>query len=362
MTHLLPVHAARRCLILVLCLYAGTLSAQGDQAGTIVISRDSLKVSVEGKRWRFSPEDLPRGADPALDDRSWPLAASHLFVHGDTVKHGFRGIGWLRLHFRTDSTLRNRTLSLGIRQMGASEIYLDGQLVHRFGRLLPREEAVYYDPLTAPLSLPTLQPGAHVLAIRYANWDYRHNADRFNKTEAGFRVFISESSAGLSEFKLKHSFILFCFMLLAGVFFAFSLVHLILYLYYREDVANGRFSFMAASVAMIFVVPALMRLSHDPQWNVRLNYIEFFWFTAAAFSLSYLLNGLFPMRKWHFRAVAAICLGVVLVLIFQKKYIMHAMLVMFAAVPLEALGILVVANWRRLPGARIIGGSAGMKS
>jgi class 3 adenylate cyclase len=89
---------------------------------------------------------------------------------------------------------------------------------------------------------------------------------------------------------------------------------------------------------------------------LELSHIELAVVGVVALSLSYLLNGLFSRRKWHFYIVAAACLSIVPAMLFWKEAIPISLLAIIIAVPLEALYILVGALWQRLPGARIIGG------
>ena len=56
---------------------------------------------------------------------------------------------------------------------GAWEVYLDGPLLGRDGTVDPDPTRVQLNPNeTEPLELPGTGRGAHVLAVRFAPWQY----------------------------------------------------------------------------------------------------------------------------------------------------------------------------------------------
>ena len=82
--------------------------------------------------WKFHPGDNPQWAKPDFDDSHWQLADPGT----DITK--FRqlknaGVGWLRLHIKTDSSLARQQIMAWVSQYTASEIYLDGKLIQQYG-------------------------------------------------------------------------------------------------------------------------------------------------------------------------------------------------------------------------------------
>lgn len=97
----------------------------------------------------------------------------------------------VRFHFKVDSTLVGYPLALISEQHhGASEIYLDGELLYEIGSVSMFEEdnKPYRDNRPRPLVFQDTTE--HVLAVRFAN----HNTDTFNDYgfTAGFRFLIGE--------------------------------------------------------------------------------------------------------------------------------------------------------------------------
>ena len=118
--------------------------------------------------WKYSPGDEPRFADPQFDDRAWATLTSS--AKPQDSPSGWHGIGWFRLHLRIAPELANVSLNLEMAHLGASEVYVNGKLIRRFGvvgKTLAEETA--YNPNALPL-LVVLQTGTeHLITVRYSN-------------------------------------------------------------------------------------------------------------------------------------------------------------------------------------------------
>jgi hypothetical protein len=78
-------------------------------------------------------------------------------------------IGWFRLHLDVDSSLMNIPLALNIFQRGASEIYLNGKLIHKLGVVSqdPTEEVIF-NPNFTPYSFQFEDQAHQILAVRFS--------------------------------------------------------------------------------------------------------------------------------------------------------------------------------------------------
>ncbi len=82
--------------------------------------------------WKWQAGDNPDWAKPNLDDARWaPIDPSQDIM--DLPQLWQTRVGWLRLRFAVDSLMARKALALLVQQMGASEIYLNGQLIGKFG-------------------------------------------------------------------------------------------------------------------------------------------------------------------------------------------------------------------------------------
>ena len=100
------------------------------QADTIFqidhLSSDGILLD---RGWKFQVGDDPAYANAHHDDKAWKTINPALDIY-DLPQIPRSGIVWFRLHLSIDSALDNQ-LVLIIQQSGASEIYLDGELIHQ---------------------------------------------------------------------------------------------------------------------------------------------------------------------------------------------------------------------------------------
>src|SRR4051812_36148440 len=84
--------------------------------------------------WKFHTGDNPIWAMLNIDDSKWEnINPAKNIHHLPQVRNA--NICWLRLNLQLDSSLVGKPLALVIVQMGASEIYLNGRLIKRFGQV-----------------------------------------------------------------------------------------------------------------------------------------------------------------------------------------------------------------------------------
>jgi hypothetical protein len=129
-------------LLLFLILFANILLASEHKQ--LVISFDSLPYSLSrGIKWKFNENDQVDFKSKIWNDQQWKSVFSTLNMEdSSTIK--LNGISWFRLNFFVDTTLVDLPLALKINHYGASEIYVDGKLIHKFGRILHQDKIEYF--------------------------------------------------------------------------------------------------------------------------------------------------------------------------------------------------------------------------
>ena len=133
-----------------------------------VLTDNGASFTVLNEGWTYHTGDNPAYAAPDFDAAGWARIdpTKDIFDLPQLDKNG--QIGWFRLRFTPDSAL-NRPLAMRILQSGASEIYLNGRLIHRIGRIgATPAETEAFTPNGNPLSFPASGRGVQVLAVRYA--------------------------------------------------------------------------------------------------------------------------------------------------------------------------------------------------
>ncbi len=203
------------------------------------------------KNWKWHAGDNPDWAKADFDDSAWESIdpTKDIYDLPQIPKNG--QIGWFRLRLSVDSAI-NQQMVLMIQQSGASEIYLNGKLIHQFGNLSTNSREIKaFNPLEKPVSFPLQKDSLQVLAIRYAlqpNVLYANHFGSQNKILS--IVLISTEKAMDSYGKLSNfnnvwnSFSIGLNIILCILYFAF-------YLYYPKQKANLYFSIYCLFALMI---------------------------------------------------------------------------------------------------------------
>jgi len=237
-------------VVTVVLSIGGSPRASGaDRPDVVAFTQQKLeRILCLSKAWRYHPGDDPAWADPAFDDSSWALVEPSL-RDLDAVPNGWPGIGWFRRRVMLDPSVEDATIGVWAVQVGASELYIDGELAVRFG-------TVSADPETERAVSPqtfesvVLRPGeVHVFAVRFSN-------ARDNVFVGGFRGFemwfgnvgsmvtwainVTRVYSGVSAAA-------------AGMFGAFALLHLLLFLSRRELRENLHFTIFNTALVAVLV-------------------------------------------------------------------------------------------------------------
>ena len=117
--------------------------------------------------WKWHAGDNPEWAKAGFDDAGWEDIDPTKDIHA--LPQVFNAqVKWLRLTFEVTNKLP-LPLGLSINQAGASEIYLNGQLLQRIGHIDKDSTKVKaVDPLEFPINFPLDTIGKYHLAIRYS--------------------------------------------------------------------------------------------------------------------------------------------------------------------------------------------------
>ena len=244
------------CFAALIVLLAMAGQAQSNEVFTL--TADSLQngqaVELDKLGWKYQPGDDPRFADPQFDDRAWATLA-HSAKPQDSPG-GWHGSGWFRLHLRVAPELANGALNLEMAHLGASEVYLNGKLIRRFGivgKTLAEETA--YNPNALPLGV-VLQSGTEqVIAVRYSNqqaadvnsflawWLMRIvetpivvgiSGIGFRSRVSEFGTTVSQSGMGYGTLPYPFGYITFQF----AAFLSFGILHLLLFAFFARQRSN----------------------------------------------------------------------------------------------------------------------------
>lgn len=238
---------------------AASVSATTYPSEDPVVLVGSLEERVQLQEgWRYHPGDDLAWAAPSFDDSAWPLASSILPRAGEPPG-GWPGIGWFRRRLELAPGMPVTAVALRPMQAGASEIYLDGRLVARFGTVSSDPEVevpVYPNDFVGA----ALEPGrSHVLAVRYSN-------SGGNLQSNGVRGFALNLRSVVSAAAAYHRWgyeVITAPTVFAGAFAAFAVLHLLLFVFYPVAREHLYFAAFSATLAVLFVLEIAMQLTSD---------------------------------------------------------------------------------------------------
>lgn len=121
------------------------------------------------KGWKWHAGDNPDFAKADFDDSAWEsIDPTQDVMDLPQIQDG--KIGWMRIKIKIDSSLIPEPFGLTIIQVLASEIYVDGRLIERFGELNStqiRGNYTGYPTISSPINLPKTNTDL-VIAVRFA--------------------------------------------------------------------------------------------------------------------------------------------------------------------------------------------------
>lgn len=342
-------------LLVLLVFQMLTISVAASDS--LIYRLDSIKGLTELNRfWKYHPGDDSLWAAPAFDDQDWDTVSTRLDL-SKTNDSVFTGIGWFRLHIRIDSSLRNKTFALLMDQQGASEIYLNGKLINSFGKVSRDEDS---EKVENPKRIPGLihfgDSLDYVLAVRYSNLQALHNNKIYRQSTAGFTMSIAAYEREMQSLNGQLTASLLVFFLFM-VFFILSLVHFLLFIFYRKKRANLYYSiFMLLFSALIFVTFLSNWITEYPPVRNKTGFIVSLMFPLFFVPLTGFIYSLFMER---IPKIFGITIGIALLLsafyIIDVSFISVLYTAFVFLLWIEVTRVVIRAMIKRYDGAWIIG-------
>ena len=264
-------------VILFLSLW-GIVEQSIAQQLTQKLSSFSIKPKQELQgNWLYHKGDNPDWAKPSLDDTKWKRLNPRLWL--DSLEKGeFEGIGWFRLRLEVPKGLRGQTIALQMFQRGASEVYLNGKLAHKYGVVsIDGSKEKKYNPFGEPVKLTLGTNEAQVLAIRYSSsnaiWLHKY-LNRWART-AGFHVYIAPMDQSIKSVVDNRVFDAMVNVGRSGVLIALGLLHLFIFFYYPIQRANLYYALATLDLAVTFYINYLHQHTHSVDNVIWLNIVSY---------------------------------------------------------------------------------------
>ena len=349
-------------LILVVFGFIGEAVAQDSETipdKLVLKLNEANSVAVSSVYpWKYHPGDNPEWASPTFDDTEWEsiFTLGTLLTQDKLSDSGWDGIGWFRLHVSVpDKQLWDTPLALWmIYHAGASEIYLDGELIYEFGTVGTRkeEEKPYWerDPLVISFSGKT----DYVIAVRYSNFTSSQSIP-----VRGFWLVVAplnESIKGRVN-TLRHGTTLQMVWTAISVFL--MLQHLLLFFFYPRARENLYFAISTGSIGAFIFLTFQFILWATSSTHILLLLrllvcVYVLMFVSGMLFLYTLFYPKLPKQFWFFLTgwIITICLSM-----FDSGVGFAILLILlFTGLTfLEMIRVIIVAVFKKKDGAWIFG-------
>ncbi len=236
-----------------ICQASAQNSEPAPVTGIRVLTLDDIeKGGALLVNWKYHPGDDQEWANPTFDDTAWESTESTWLFLNEIPRSGWEGIGWFRLRLSVpDEQLWHTPLALlVIYQAGASEIYLDGELIYAFGKVgnTKEEEEPYWErnPQVISFSGET----DHLIAVRYSNY----SSDQLTPV-LGFVLGIRPLNSGIKDRVNAVRSGTTLQMVWTAILIFMMLQHLLLFFFYPRARENLYFALSAGSIGVfVFLI------------------------------------------------------------------------------------------------------------
>lgn len=247
---------------------------------------------IEG--WKYQIGDDSSWAAPSFDDTEWKTINPFLRKE-EFEKLNWTGNIWFRNHIYADSSLLNKPFGLIFYNSGASEIYLNGELLYRFGKVgTTRETEIIFTNRT-PKLIQFSGGEEQIIAVRYSN----HRAKELTRYNipVGFRaelgdldVYVSDRIGVVRSLSIHQ-------MAFSAFALAFAIVHFLLFLFYPKSKENLYYSICMFAFAVV-IYTSTQNNFVDSLTTAIINFI----INSTAVQLSILL-GVLTVYKSSFEKI-----------------------------------------------------------
>lgn len=295
------------------------------------------------ENWRYKPGDDMQFADIDFDDSEWEISAGRLTAF-TLPQSGWHDVGWFRADIKVDTSAISMPLGLVLEQSGASELYIDGKLWNRYGKVSAEadSEETYWE--RNPRIISFRKPGRHVLALRYSNTSTTDILE--NKQNAGFILLFSPDPDSIIKNRVRFvreiSIFQIAFVAIPAIL---AVLHLMLFVFYRSKRENLFFA-----LCMIFWTIITFTDFHGPFYT---NFEDVYYYSLAGslaimpailFGLLTIYATLYeklPKKHWIFLGAGLIVTIWMILFPIEGRPLGIAVYLVIVAVGLEVLRLLV---------------------
>ena len=244
------------------------ISTQNQADAAITLNADEIQndksISLSDAAWKYHAGDDVNWAAEDFPDGDWKSLTNDQINKDLSSLENWNGRAWFRQRIAIDEKLSGVPVAFRMWQWGATEIYLDGNLIKKYGAILPEADA-QYNPHGAAIPVVFSSGGTHTIAIRYSfaaardlsrgNWIIRGGQyPGFQMVVESWAKYAQRVENQISDDRTDYSIV--------GVFFALALIHFLLFIFYRAALGNLFYSFFVLGLALSFLLQNLLGATH----------------------------------------------------------------------------------------------------
>ena len=353
-----------KVLLLISIFLSGSIKLFAVQIDSVHIYADSLKKHSTNLSlpWKYHPGDNMEWASPNFDDSDWDTLRT-IMKYRTKDYDNWKGIGWFRRVIVIDSALIDKSIAFSMQQYGASQIYLNGKLVHEFGKVgTSAEDEEVYQPRRIPITLELDSNTVYVLAVRYSNFNILSNKGWYGKWlgYAGFVVNLAETNDAFASRIQNEGLAQAVNMGIAGIFLSLAFLYFLLFFFYSMKKENLYYSLFTLLIAVTFASGMLRRFIHtDISLQIYLSILSslaIIWVFAAYLAFLYsIFYKQIPKQFWIF-IIFAVILSIIMVFVnLPEDFSMIGYFAFMLLATIEGLRTIIVAIKRKKEHSWVIG-------
>lgn len=335
--------------LILLLLIAITGQAQ------TVFHLDSIPLQgiLLNKGWTFHAGDNPDWAKADFDDSKWEAIDPSQDIY-EVAPLKKAELGWFRLRLTINPSVRQEPLALLIGQLGASEMYLNGRLIYRFGVVsaeFEREQTHFLD--NQPVQFQVDAQTEQVLAVRYS-FHHQNVYFKLSRINPCLRLLIQQGNKAVETFTANKRIGTGRLWLLLGWYLILGVMFLLLYNFLKDSKAYLYIGIYMFCYVTYFTLQEWVSYMTDTSLR---SSVFLFGFTLAVsgtviyLQAAYLLFG--RKRGWLGWVVIGYAVVAVPLLLWWYQWGGVVAMLIFLLVNTEGLLISVHGVHRRRPGAWI---------
>ncbi|MCX8523193.1 hypothetical protein OF897_04555 [Chryseobacterium formosus] len=316
-----------------------------------IFTEKDIKSGATIEESKFFAGDNPAFALLKFDDSAW--------INTDiSSKKTYKKdqVYWIRYYFKIDSASINKSLCFDIKQIGASEIYLNGKKIEIIGKIGKGDSREFKMKNDVPELFSFDNTEVNVLAIRFLPIVAGGEKMKINYSPVALDVELVSAKEFLDEKVEMTEGFNFITMLICGVFSALGFIHLLLFLFYRKALYNLYFSIYNLSIGLLSYMILLFYKMDDPANVDSYGFFSFLSIVAFGASLTGFVNTLFGRSKIRLKILLVIAALLLIVYYFSAAAAVSIVVFYIFFVWFESLYLIIRAMIRREKSAFIVGG------